>query len=145
MIWGYAENGVGFIVGCVSTLRPLFRSRFQLGGAGGSDDGGTVNEREGGADGNRAGRSRGYGDPYYIGDEGNWKTETAVTCEQTSQRGGVGRKSEEISSSPSISGESEEYILQDLRKSDLEKGGRAEKSGNLGGIQVSRSVHQRRD
>lgn len=34
MIWGYAENGVGFIVGCVSTLRPLFREMFSLGGGG---------------------------------------------------------------------------------------------------------------
>lgn len=32
VIWGYAENGVGVIVGCVSTLRPLFRRVFSLGG-----------------------------------------------------------------------------------------------------------------
>ncbi|EGP82560.1 uncharacterized protein MYCGRDRAFT_16614, partial [Zymoseptoria tritici IPO323] len=28
VIWGYAENGVGFIVGCIATLRPLFRGLF---------------------------------------------------------------------------------------------------------------------
>ena len=33
VIWGYAENGVGVIVGCISTLRPLFRSVFGLGGS----------------------------------------------------------------------------------------------------------------
>lgn len=33
VIWGYAENGVGVIVGCISTLRPLFRSIFSLGGS----------------------------------------------------------------------------------------------------------------
>jgi hypothetical protein len=32
LIWGYAENGVGMIVGCVATLRPLFRRVFNLGG-----------------------------------------------------------------------------------------------------------------
>lgn len=33
VIWGYAENGVGVIVGCISTLRPLFRSLLGLGGS----------------------------------------------------------------------------------------------------------------
>ena len=32
VLWGYAENGVGMIVGCVATLRPLFRRIFDLGG-----------------------------------------------------------------------------------------------------------------
>ncbi|PQE22039.1 cation-transporting atpase 4 protein [Rutstroemia sp. NJR-2017a BBW] len=32
LIWGYAENGVGMIVGCISTLRPLFRRILNLGG-----------------------------------------------------------------------------------------------------------------
>lgn len=32
VLWGYAENGVGVIVGCVATLRPLFRRVFNLGG-----------------------------------------------------------------------------------------------------------------
>lgn len=31
LIWGYAENGVGTIVGCAATLRPLFRRVFNLG------------------------------------------------------------------------------------------------------------------
>jgi hypothetical protein len=31
VIWGYAENGIGMVVGCLSTLRPLFRRVFQLG------------------------------------------------------------------------------------------------------------------
>ncbi|KAF2085093.1 hypothetical protein K490DRAFT_47413 [Saccharata proteae CBS 121410] len=31
VIWGYAENGIGAIVGCISTLRPLFRHLFNLG------------------------------------------------------------------------------------------------------------------
>ncbi|KAF2136967.1 uncharacterized protein K452DRAFT_312771 [Aplosporella prunicola CBS 121167] len=33
VIWGYAENGVGLIVGCISTLRPLFRKLLHLGGS----------------------------------------------------------------------------------------------------------------
>ncbi|KAL1310501.1 hypothetical protein AAFC00_000787 [Neodothiora populina] len=33
VIWGYAENGIGLVVGCVSTLRPLFRRMFHLGGS----------------------------------------------------------------------------------------------------------------
>ncbi|KAJ4358857.1 hypothetical protein N0V95_002710 [Ascochyta clinopodiicola] len=32
VLWGYAENGVGMIVGCVATLRPLFCRIFNLGG-----------------------------------------------------------------------------------------------------------------
>ncbi|KAH7384393.1 hypothetical protein DE146DRAFT_770226 [Phaeosphaeria sp. MPI-PUGE-AT-0046c] len=32
VLWGYAENGVGVIVACVATLRPLFRNIFKLGG-----------------------------------------------------------------------------------------------------------------
>ena len=28
VIWGYAENGIGLIVGCISTLRPLFARVF---------------------------------------------------------------------------------------------------------------------
>lgn len=28
VIWGYAENGIGLIVGCISTLRPLYRRFF---------------------------------------------------------------------------------------------------------------------
>ncbi|KAM0312592.1 hypothetical protein ACHAPQ_012201 [Fusarium lateritium] len=32
VIWGYAENGLGVIVGCLTTLRPLFRRLFGLGG-----------------------------------------------------------------------------------------------------------------
>ncbi|KAF1354627.1 hypothetical protein BDV97DRAFT_395050 [Delphinella strobiligena] len=33
VIWGYAENGIGVIVGCISTLRPLVRNCFALGGS----------------------------------------------------------------------------------------------------------------
>ncbi|KAI4847261.1 hypothetical protein E4T44_04612 [Aureobasidium sp. EXF-8845] len=33
VIWGYAENGIGMVVGCLSTLRPLFRRVFHLGGS----------------------------------------------------------------------------------------------------------------
>jgi hypothetical protein len=32
VLWGYAENGVGLIVGCVATLRPLFSKILRLGG-----------------------------------------------------------------------------------------------------------------
>ncbi|KAF2128003.1 hypothetical protein P153DRAFT_319184 [Dothidotthia symphoricarpi CBS 119687] len=32
LIWGYAENAIGVIVGCIATLRPLFRRVFNLGG-----------------------------------------------------------------------------------------------------------------
>ncbi|KAI1075461.1 hypothetical protein F5B20DRAFT_559788 [Whalleya microplaca] len=33
VIWGYAENGLGLVVGCLATLRPLFRKAFALGGS----------------------------------------------------------------------------------------------------------------
>ncbi|ORY63386.1 uncharacterized protein BCR38DRAFT_436705 [Pseudomassariella vexata] len=33
VIWGYAENGTGMFVGCVATLRPLFRRALNLGGS----------------------------------------------------------------------------------------------------------------
>ncbi|RYP89652.1 hypothetical protein DL770_004230 [Monosporascus sp. CRB-9-2] len=33
VIWGYAENGLGLIVGCVATLKPLFRNMFRLSGS----------------------------------------------------------------------------------------------------------------
>ncbi|RYP48653.1 hypothetical protein DL768_005497 [Monosporascus sp. mg162] len=33
VIWGYAENGLGLIVGCVATLKPLFRNVFRLSGS----------------------------------------------------------------------------------------------------------------
>lgn len=36
VLWGYAENGVGVIVGCVSTLRPLLQRVLRLGGSGSS-------------------------------------------------------------------------------------------------------------
>ncbi|KAK4119673.1 hypothetical protein N657DRAFT_626517 [Parathielavia appendiculata] len=32
VIWGYGENGLGLIVGCVMTLRPLLRNILKLGG-----------------------------------------------------------------------------------------------------------------
>ncbi|KAL0254490.1 hypothetical protein SLS55_009966 [Diplodia seriata] len=38
LIWGYAENGIGVIVGCIGTLRPLFRKVLHLGS---SNDGST--------------------------------------------------------------------------------------------------------
>lgn len=54
MIWGYAENGVGFIVGCVSTLRPLFREMFSLGGGNHSGGSGAyAGYYDGGEDGGR--------------------------------------------------------------------------------------------
>lgn len=34
--WGYAENATGVIVGCISTLRPLFSRLFQLGTSNGA-------------------------------------------------------------------------------------------------------------
>ncbi|KAH7041413.1 uncharacterized protein B0I36DRAFT_282345 [Microdochium trichocladiopsis] len=61
VIWGYAENGLGLIVGCMATLRPLFRRVFSLGGE--------VSTRMtgGGATGGKAGvaggSSGGYGFP----------------------------------------------------------------------------------
>jgi hypothetical protein len=36
ILWGYAENGVGVIVGCVATLRPLLQRVLQLGSSGSS-------------------------------------------------------------------------------------------------------------
>lgn len=45
LIWGYAENGIGVIVGCVGTLRPLFRKVLHLG----SDSDGSTPMKYGGA------------------------------------------------------------------------------------------------
>lgn len=36
VIWGYGEIAVGMWVGCLSTLRPLFRKMFSLGSLGSS-------------------------------------------------------------------------------------------------------------
>lgn len=36
ILWGYAENGVGMIVGCVATLRPLLQRVLKLGSSGSS-------------------------------------------------------------------------------------------------------------
>lgn len=33
MLWGFAENGIGMLVGNLATLRPLFRRMFNLGGS----------------------------------------------------------------------------------------------------------------
>ncbi|KAI5364727.1 hypothetical protein Slin15195_G042650 [Septoria linicola] len=119
VIWGYAENGVGFVVGCISTLRPLFRKVFRLGGNDSSmgklDDasGGLYNRdglayhREPNVFGGMAGRDRGM--------------KTAVTASQ------LGRKISSDSGSTS-----EEYILQDISGMDRRQDG----------IQVHRSVHQ---
>lgn len=119
VIWGYAENGIGFIVGCISTLRPVFRKLFQLGGGNNSnrlfEDG--------------SGQNKGRTSPRYVHDQspayvgGVCRTKTAVTCSQ------FGRKSSTDSAT-----ESEEYILQDRSDMDLRHG-----------IQVQRSVIQSRD
>jgi hypothetical protein len=34
ILWGYAENGVGMVVGCVATLRPLLQRVLELGSSG---------------------------------------------------------------------------------------------------------------
>lgn len=151
MIWGYAENGVGFIVGCVSTLRPLFRKIFHLGGQENSNNGRYSNGGGGGGGGNSSERGGGcsslplavelrnssHGDPYYIGEDmmmqTQGKTRTAVTSSQVDYSG----------KGSSVSGESEEYILQEVRGGEGKEG--KLKMGDLDGIQVSRSVHQRRD
>ncbi|KAI0475400.1 hypothetical protein GGR56DRAFT_511463 [Xylariaceae sp. FL0804] len=36
VIWGYAENGLGVLVGCLATLKPLFRKVLRLGDSSGS-------------------------------------------------------------------------------------------------------------
>lgn len=61
------------------------------------------------------------------------KTRTAVTSSQVDYSG----------KGSSVSGESEEYILQEVRGGEGKEG--KLKMGDLDGIQVSRSVHQRRD
>ncbi|KAJ8111734.1 hypothetical protein OPT61_g5736 [Boeremia exigua] len=38
VLWGFAENAMGVIVGCVATLRPLFRRVFNLGGDSASNE-----------------------------------------------------------------------------------------------------------
>ncbi|CAG5184112.1 uncharacterized protein ALTATR162_LOCUS10916 [Alternaria atra] len=37
ILWGYAENSVGMIVGCVATLRPLLQRVLKLGSSGGTN------------------------------------------------------------------------------------------------------------
>ncbi|KXT15563.1 hypothetical protein AC579_6539 [Pseudocercospora musae] len=128
LIWGFAENGVGFIVGCISTLRPLFRKMFHLGDSTGGS-GMKLSEGHGHSYGNSRGRlENGHGigfmdpPPAYSGDSSKGKTKTAVTSSQ------LGRKT----SADSGTG-SEEYILQDITGVDMRSG-----------IQVSRSVVQTR-
>ncbi|CAK3773614.1 hypothetical protein DOTSEDRAFT_66792 [Lecanosticta acicola] len=117
MIWGFAENGVGFVVGCIATLRPLFRRMFRLGGT----DGSNIKLDEASGEGYRG--SAGMPPPY----TGSGKRTGAKTTIVGSQL----RKGSDGSGSTS-----EEYILQDMRGNDLR---------SLQGIQVSRSVMQRRD
>ncbi|KAK7518160.1 uncharacterized protein IWZ02DRAFT_311348 [Phyllosticta citriasiana] len=45
--WGYGENGLGFIVGNVSTLRPLFRKLLHLGGSDNDSKGGAMSNSYG--------------------------------------------------------------------------------------------------
>ncbi|KAF7196885.1 hypothetical protein HII31_01803 [Pseudocercospora fuligena] len=128
LIWGFAENGVGFIVGCISTLRPLFRKMFHLGDSTGGS-GMKLSEGYGHSYGNSRGRlENGHGSgfmdppPAYSGGNSKGKTKTAVTSSQ------LGRKTSADSGT-----ESEEYILQDMTGVDMRSG-----------IQVSRSVVQTR-
>lgn len=128
LIWGFAENGVGFIVGCISTLRPLFRKMFHLGDSTGGS-GMKLSEGYGHSYGNSRGRlENGHGSgfmdppPAYSGGNSKGKTKTAVTSSQ------LGRKTSADSGT-----ESEEYILQDMSGVDMRSG-----------IQVSRSVVQTR-
>ena len=119
MIWGYAENGVGFIVGCISTLRPLFRKMFQLGGSDSSVGhlGGPSGELD-----NRDGLAYNR-DPNAFGGRERGDMKTDVTTSQ------LGRKLSGDSGSTS-----EEYILQDITGVD--------RRHDVRGIQVQRSVHQ---
>ncbi|KAK4495206.1 hypothetical protein PRZ48_013533 [Zasmidium cellare] len=98
MIWGYAENGVGFVVGCIATLRPLFRKMFHLGGSENSNiklgDSGDIYAARGSA-----------GMPHTGGRDKGHKT--TITSSQL-------RKGSDGSGSTS-----EEYILQDMRGNDL--------------------------
>lgn len=125
MIWGYAENGVGFIVGCISTLRPLFRKIFRLGGNDSSMN--KLGDEPSGGPYARDRDGLAYlrdAPPAYAG--GNKaKTNTAVTSSQ------LGRK---MSTSGDSGTESEEYILHDLSGVDVRP--------SMNGIHVQRSVHQ---
>ncbi|KAH6856119.1 hypothetical protein B0I37DRAFT_317549 [Chaetomium sp. MPI-CAGE-AT-0009] len=47
VIWGYAENGLGLIVGCVMTLRPLFRETLNLSGGASNKRTGMSSDRYG--------------------------------------------------------------------------------------------------
>jgi hypothetical protein len=138
LIWGYAENGVGFIVGCVSALRPLFRDVFRLGGAANESTGSrSQHNKLDGEDGmyqppryqqDRDGLAyltKAPQMPPYDGPTGS-KTLTAVTGRP--MRAGPKKNSMDSET------ESEEYILQDMSGVDIRR--------PSGGIQVSRTVHQ---
>ncbi|EME38792.1 hypothetical protein DOTSEDRAFT_66792 [Dothistroma septosporum NZE10] len=116
VIWGYAENGVGFVVGCIATLRPLFRKMFHLGS---SDHSNIKLSGEASGELYRAGSA---GLPHAGPKRANAKT--TITSQLRKGSDGSGSTSEE-------------YILQDLNGTDVRQ--------DLKGIHVSRTVMQTRD
>lgn len=113
-----AENGVGFVVGCIATLRPLFRRMFQLGT---TDHSNIKLSGEASGDLYRGGSS---GMPH----TGSKRAGAKTTITSQLRKGSDGSAST-----------SEEYILQDMN------GANVERDMGMGGIHVSRTVMQRRD
>lgn len=126
VIWGYGEIAVGMFVGCLATLRPLFRKIFRLGSLGSSKSrGGT------GASGFPSSGRRAYGQHSRLRDD--------------IEMGGMGTTSNAFKGSSSVShavtggtrtsitsdSDSMEQILKETKKQGLE-GGK--------GIMVSRQV-----
>ncbi|KJX96093.1 hypothetical protein TI39_contig835g00008 [Zymoseptoria brevis] len=165
VIWGYAENGVGFIVGCIATLRPLFRGLFHLGGSNPTSPNhhphrntnshrsqprrhGKFSPYNDSALESHGSSSDGH-DPYYIGSATREKTKTNVTAmdvgEDHGGDGGGGRKEQGWKESEN----DEEYILQEVRgrrdRGEEDGGGERRRWEGMGGIQVCRSVVQMRD
>ncbi|KAI7241592.1 hypothetical protein KC343_g1944 [Hortaea werneckii] len=116
-IWGYAENATGVIVGCISTLRPLFQRLFKLGSSRDPSSGFELKNT--------------HDRPRPMSTQGGQGAESQYSWAKNRHgknvatvRTGQLRKS----SDPSFC-ESEEELVQDMQK----------------GIQVSRSVTQHRD
>lgn len=127
VIWGYGEIAVGMFVGCLATLRPLFRKVFRLGSLGNSKG---ASKGRGGlsaspfpSSGRRTyGQMSRPGDDFEMGGMGN--TSSAFKGSATTST------ENEVRTSITSDSDSLEQILKDARKVGM--GGT--------GIMVSRQV-----
>lgn len=126
VIWGYGEIAVGMFVGCLATLRPLFRKMFRLGSVGSSKSKGGTGASAFPSSGRRAyGQHSRLKDDYEMGGMGTtshaFKGSASISHEVTG-----GTRTSITSDSDSI-----EQILKDSKKQGM---------GGVTGIMVSRQV-----